>query len=165
MIFLQKLKIIFISTIVISLILSAYLWYEGYKFDNSPLNENIKNKIVTKQKELEYLAFKKFNVKRKIPIIISDKMPNKIYGMATYNENKIVIFLNKKRFKESEEYMLNNVLPHEYAHALMFVFKDFTQEFGGHTIKWEKICKKLNGLKCDRFVDNKDIIIGKTNIF
>ena len=58
--------------------------------------------------------------------------------------------------------MIKDVLPHEYAHALMFVLGDFSNINGGHSLKWEQICKKLNGLKCDRFVNNHDIIIGKT---
>lgn len=57
------------------------------------------------------------------------------------------------------------VLPHEYAHALMFLNKNFADKKDGHTKEWQNICKLLNGLRCDRFVNNHDIIVGKTNFF
>lgn len=161
--FLKRLKFIFVLFTLISLIFLFYIWYKDFNFDNSPLDSKIRSEISKKHKELEYLAFQRFGVRSTIPVIISNKIPAKIYGMAIINQSKkIVIYLNKKRFKESSKYMINDVLPHEYAHALMFVFNDFTKTNGGHTLKWENICKKLNGLKCDRFVDNHDIVIGKT---
>lgn len=161
--FLGKLKLIFISVTILALITLSYLWYKDYNFDNSPLSLEIKSEINKKKNELKILTQKEFGVNSNIPIIISNKMPSTIYGMATFNQSKeIVIYLNKKRFKESSKYMIDDVLPHEYAHALMFVFKDFTEENGGHTLRWENICKKLNGIRCNRFVDNHDIIIGKT---
>ncbi len=161
--FLGKLKLFFILITILALAALAYLWYKDYSFDNSPLNPKIKSQIDKKRYDLKLLASTKFGVNSTIPVVISNKMPSNIYGMATINQSKkIVIYLNKKRFKESSDYMINDVLPHEYAHALMFVFNDLTKENGGHTIRWENICKKLNGLRCNRFVDNHDIIIGKT---
>ena len=161
--FLDKLKVYFLIVCAIASIILIYLWYENYTFENSPLNTNLQNKISQKHKELKYLAYKKFNVTKNIPVVISDKMPSKIYGMATINNsNKIVIYLNKKRFKESSSYMLDDVLPHEYAHALMFVFNDFSKKNAGHTKRWQNICKELNGIKCDKFVDNHEIVNRKT---
>ena len=61
------------------------------------------------------------------------------------------------------DYMIDDVLPHEYAHALMFVTGNFSNENGGHTLKWQNMCIALEGLKCDRFVDHNDIVIGKTD--
>ena len=57
--------------------------------------------------------------------------------------------------------MINNVLPHEYAHALMFVFGNITNKNGGHTKQWQNICLSLEGKKCDRFVKHIDIMMGK----
>lgn len=151
---------------VISSLFLVYNWYESYEFKNNPLDENIRKKIYFKHQELEQLTYKKFNIKRKIPVKISDKMPSKLFGAATYSKNgQITIFLNKNHFKESLEYMIDDVLPHEYAHALMFVIGDFRDINGGHTLKWQNTCKALNGIRCDRFVNHNDIIIGKTNFF
>ncbi len=164
--FLQKLKTIFLSLTILASIFLVYNWYKTYEFKNNPLDEKILEEIKTKHLELQKLTYQKFGIYKKIPVLISDKMPSSLYGAATFSKtNEIKIYLNKKRFKESKDYMLTNVLPHEYAHALMFVKNDFTDENAGHSLKWQKICQSLNGLKCDRFVNHNDIIIGKTNFF
>ena len=81
--------------------------------------------------------------------------------LGRYKHGKIKIELNKKRFQENENYMINYVLPHEYAHALMFYFGKFEEENGGHTTLWQKFCFDVGGIKCDRFVDHNDILIEK----
>lgn len=164
--FLKKLKLFFLLTTILASIFLVSSWYKTYQFENNPLSEKVLKKIDIKKHELQVLALQKFGINKNIPVLVSNKMPSSLYGAATYSkENNIIIYLNKKRFKESSDYMLNSVLPHEYAHAIMFVLKDFTKENGGHSLKWQQICKALNGLKCDRFVNNNDIIIGKTNFF
>ena len=164
--FLKKLKFTFLSLTILASIFLVFNWYKSYEFKNNPLDEKILKKIKTKQIELYNLSYHKFGIREKIPVLISDKMPSSLYGAATFSKtSEIKIYLNKKRFKESSDYMLDNVLPHEYAHALMFATNNFTDDNGGHSLKWQKICQALNGLKCDRFVNHNDIIIGKTNFF
>jgi len=164
--FIKNIKVLFLIITILSLIFLIYSWYKNYQFKNHPLKKEILSLINRKHKDLEILAYKKYNIEKKIPVIISDKMPSKLFGVATYSKNgQIKIFLNKNRFQESLEYMINDVLPHEYAHALMFMQGKFTDKKGGHTIRWQKICKSLNGLRCNRFVNHNDIIIGKTNFF
>ncbi|MGB6327928.1 MAG: SprT-like domain-containing protein [Halarcobacter sp.] len=164
--FLKRLKLFFLVTTLLASVFLISSWYKTYQFENNPLDVKILKKIKIKQYELQTLAYKKFGVSRKIPVLVSNKMPSSLYGAATFSkENEIKIYLNKKRFKESSDYMLDNVLPHEYAHALMFAINDFTKQNAGHSLKWQKICIALNGLKCDRFVKEDDIIIGKTNFF
>ena len=68
-------------------------------------------------------------------------------------------------FQESKEYMINNVLPHEYAHALMFMFGDISNKKSGHSKKWIRVCNNIGGIKCEQFVDSHDIVIHKRNIF
>lgn len=160
---LQKLFMI-ITTSAIALL--VYLWYEDYSFSKKPLNKEYQLKIYEKNEELKKLAFKHFKITKSFPIIISDEMKTNRFGMASYSYNsKIEIHLNKKRFKENVNYMIDDVLPHEYAHAIMFYFKDFSKENSGHTKRWQAICKKLNGKRCDRFVNHNDILIEKTNLF
>ena len=164
--FLKKLKFFFLALTFVASFFLIFSWYNSYLFKNNPLDEKILKKVKIKERELQVLAYNKFQITRKIPIHISDKMPSSLYGAASFSKNsQIQIYLNKNRFKESSDYMIDNVLPHEYAHALMFAMNDFTKEHGGHSLKWQKICKSLNGLKCDRFVNHNDIIIGKTNFF
>lgn len=111
--------------------------------------------------KIRKIIFDKYGEKVNFPIEISDELPNNLYGMATMNDKKkIIIYLNKNRFKESEKYMYG-VLTHEYAHAMMFHFGDFTKENSGHTKKWQQICYDLGGTICERFVDAHDILIEK----
>lgn len=164
--FLQKLKIFFLTFTILATFFLIYNWYDNYQFKNNPLTQEIMQSIYTKHKELEINTYQKFNIKRKIPVIISDKMPSKLYGAATFSKSgQIQIFLNKNYFQESIDYMIDDVLPHEYAHALMFIYGNTTNQNGGHTLRWQNICKSLNGLRCDRFVNHNDIIRGKTNFF
>ncbi len=161
----KKISNIFLFITIISAFFLIYLWYKEYKFNNSSLDEKIVKRVEEKTKKLKALAYKNYNITYNIPIIISDKMKNNLFGMATFSKNNIVIFLNKKRFKENVEYMIEDTLPHEYAHAIMFLQGDFSNENAGHSLKWENICKNLQGKRCDRFVTHDDIIIEKTNPF
>lgn len=149
------------------IVLLIYSWYSSYQFDNNPISKDIQDKIAKKEYEILRLIKKHYNVNLKVPLTITNKMNSKLFGMAIFDTktNSIKIYLNKKRFKESLDYMLKDVLPHEYAHALMFNFGDFSNINGGHTLAWEKACLNLNGVKCDRFVNHNDIAIEKTNFF
>ncbi len=162
--FIKKLKFFFILLIFSSSIFLVFSLYKNYTFKNNDLSLKLKKEIRAKTIELRNLAYEKYDIRKNIPIIISNKLKSSLFGMATIDKKgKIAIFLNKKRFQESSEYMIKDVMPHEYAHALMFIFKDFTSSKAGHSLKWSNICKNLNGVKCDRFVNTNDIVIGKTN--
>lgn len=164
--FIQQLKKFFLIVVIIASLLLAYLWYEDYSFNSNPLSKKIQIKVYEKHQKLKYLAYKYFNIKRVFPITITEELDSNRYGMAVYSQNgQINLYLNKKRFKENENYMINDVMPHEYAHAIMFALQDFTNENQGHSRKWQEICKKLEGLRCNRFVNHQDILIEKTNPF
>ncbi|NVJ54043.1 MAG: SprT-like domain-containing protein [Campylobacteraceae bacterium] len=164
--FLKRLKLFFTAVTVLGTIFLIYSIYNTHKFKTSDLDEKTKNRINQKTIYLQSLAYRKFAVKRKIPIKISNKLPSNLFGAATFSQTgEIVIYLNKKRFKESVDYMIEDVLPHEYAHALMFVFGDVSKENGGHSKKWQNICKALEGKRCNRFVNHNDVIFDKTNLF
>lgn len=164
--FFKNLQKIFLLITISAFALLVLLWYEDYTFDKKPLDEKYKAQLKLKIKELNYLSRINFNITREFPIIISDEMNAKRFGMAVHKrDGSIEIYLNKKRFKESSNYMINDVLPHEYAHAIMFHIGDFSNKNSGHTKKWQNICKRLNGLRCERFVNHSDILIEKTKIF
>jgi len=161
-----KLQKLFLLITISASALLVYIWYQDYNFTKNPLEQKFQLQIYEKQQRLKSLAFKHYGITRSFHIIISDKMNANRFGMAVYDVNsQISIHLNKKRFKESANYMITDVLPHEYAHAIMFYFKDFSSQNSGHTKRWQNICKKLEGKRCDRFVNNQDILIEKTNPF
>jgi hypothetical protein len=139
-----------------------YLRYEDSKFFDNPLSPEILYKIDKKAFEIQKMIYQQYGNKIVVPIIPSEKIPDNLYGLTTIDKiGNITILLNKNRFKENEEYMIDYVLPHEYAHAMMFYFKDFSEKDGGHTPRWERFCKSINGKKCERFVDYKDILFQK----
>lgn len=166
MTFIKKLKFLFLFITVVAAVLLIFSWYKDYQFDHNPLTESLRQKIIKKESELLTLIKINYGININIPLIITNKMNKNLFGMATFDTNtqKIRILLNKKRFKESQSYMLKDVLPHEYAHALMFYLGDFSKENSGHTLKWQEACKRLNGIRCNRFVDYDDIIIDKTRL-
>jgi len=153
-------KIFAIITIV-SAILLTYILYTNKQFKNNDLPIQTLTKLKQKEYHLRKLIIQKYNMKVNIPVIISDKLQNRLYGLAAFNDGDIKIILNKNMFQESEDYMIDYVLPHEYAHAVMFLLNDFTNENSGHSKRWQNICLNLEGKKCDRFVKHKDIVMGK----
>ncbi|AXX91872.1 hypothetical protein CPU12_06060 [Malaciobacter molluscorum LMG 25693] len=162
----KRLMNIFLFITTFCLFLLIYIWYNSYIFNHNPLSEQINKKIKDKTNRLKNLSFYNYKITHNFPIIISDKLKNNEFGRTIYSKNKdIIIYLNKNRFKENSDYMINSVLPHEYAHAVMFYLQDFSNENGSHTKKWQKICENLEGKGCNRFVNNNDIIIEKTNLF
>jgi hypothetical protein len=162
--FIHKLYYFFFALVIVSVFLLAYNWHKDYEFDTNPLSQKLEKQIFEKKQQTRQLLRANFGFDLDVPLIVSEKLPSSLFGAAVFTQDeKIIIYLNKKRFKESSDYMIHHVIPHEYAHAVMFYLKDFSKEQSGHSIKWQNICKKLNGIKCDRFVDNHDIIIGKTS--
>jgi SprT protein len=153
-------RIFFILTLT-SLILFILVFFNDLKFRGNPLSKDVIKKLEQKERQITSLIYKNYHFKIKFPIIIEDQLPNNLFGLATYKKGVIKIYLNKKRFQENENYMIEYVLPHEYAHALMFYTKDFTKENGGHTKKWQEFCYNIGGKKCNRFVDHNDILIEK----
>lgn len=157
----KKIYNLFLIITLLSIIGIIYIQYTNVSFKNNPLSANTTIKIKQEVLKIRQKILQKYGVNVNFPIEISDELPNNLYGMATMNENKkIIIYLNKKRFKESEDYMYA-VLAHEYAHAMMFYFGDVTKVNSGHTKKWQQICYNIGGTTCERFVDRHDILIGK----
>jgi len=152
---------IFFTITIISIILFGYVVYNDQQFKNSELSLKTLTKLKQKEYNLRKLIMQKYNIDVNIPVLVSSKLQDNLFGIAAYNNGDIKIVLNKNRFQESEDYMIDYVLPHEYAHALMFVLNDFPKQNGGHSKKWQNICLNLDGKKCDRFVNHNDIVMGK----
>ena len=145
-----------------SMIMLGILMYNDMRFNSNPLSPELIKKINNKKLYLQKLIRQKYHTNFKAPVIISDKMPDNLFGVTIYTKkHEIKVVLNKNRFQESGEYMIDYVLPHEYAHAFMFELGEFRKENGGHTLKWQKICLALEGKKCDRYVKYDDILFGK----
>jgi len=158
----KNLKQLFLLLSFVAVSALLFNLYSSYKFRNNPISDKIKTKIEHKEYDLYQLAMQHYNITQRVPIIITDKIPSKLFGLASLDKEKNVkIYLNKKRMKESLDYMIEDVLPHEYAHAVIFLQGIYSPENGGHTKEWQDACIKLGGIKCERFVNHDDIVFGK----
>jgi len=152
---------IFIAIVIIASLYLMWNFYEGYRFKNNPISQEIQAKIDAKEQEVLKNIKVFYGIDFRVPLIISDELPSKLYGVAVLNKRgDIAIYINKKRIRESLDYMLDDVIAHEYAHALIFAKRDFNSD-DGHSQEWQDMCINLGGSRCDRFVNHNDIIYGK----
>ena len=157
----KQLELFFISMIVIAILFLGYNYYKSYSFKHNPLPQSYMEKI--KQKEQEVLANmqKVYGIYYKVPLIVTDKIQGRLYGLTAYENNEVKIYLNKKVMQESFEYMIDSVIAHEYAHALMFRLGYLHEEKAGHSKKWQEVCQNLGGKNCQQYVDTQEIILSK----
>lgn len=159
--FVQKLQYLFIAMITLALLYLSYNYYQAYRFKIDPLSPEIQAKIDAKEHEIQEHILRHYNLHFDVPLIVSDELPSKLYGMAVLQpQGQIKIFINKKRIRESLQYILDDVIAHEYAHALMFLQGQYGCN-DGHSEQWQEICLVLGGSRCDRFVNHNDIIYEK----
>ncbi len=157
----KKLEIGFASLILVSLLILIYNFYNSYSFKNSKLPESYKQLILEKEQEVLHHMQKNFGFVFRVPLIVTDKFKGRLYGLTSYENGEIKIYLNKKVMKESMDYMINSVIAHEYAHALMFKLGHMHTKDEGHSKEWQEICIKLGGNDCQQYVDQQEIIMSK----
>ncbi len=157
----KKLEKFFLLIIFIALGVLAKNYYTSHTFKDQPLSQKNQQRITLKEKEILQNMRKAFGYEKHYDLNVTDKFPGRLYGLTTFNEGKITIYLNKKVMQESMDYMVESVIAHEYAHALMFSLGHFEEDSGGHTEQWKEICQKLGGKDCRPYVDQKEIIMSK----
>lgn len=127
----------------------------------NPLPVEYQNAIAQEEKRVLAHMQKNYGFSKKFPLIVTDKIPGKLYGItALEKRGDIKIYLNKKVMKESFDYIIENVIAHEYAHAFLF-FVDKDQGPDGHGKIWQETCLNLGGRKCEKYVNAQDIVKGK----
>jgi len=159
--FKKRLEIFFIVMILASVALLGINYYKDYSFKHNPLPKSYLKRITNKEKDVLAHMEKNFGYQVKFPIIITDKIPGRLYGLTSYEGGHITIYLNKKVMQESMDYMVGSVVPHEYAHALLFYLHKNSSEKSGHSKLWQRTCKKLGGEDCRQYVDQQEIIMSK----
>jgi len=145
----------------VALAILAYNYYKSYSFKNNPLDESYIQKIDAKEQDVLQHMQNNFGFVYQFPIIITDKIPGRLYGLTSYENGVIKVYLNKKVMQESFEYMVESVIAHEYAHALLFKLGRSTNEKAGHSKLWQDTCVKLGGEDCRQYVNQKEIILSK----
>ena len=157
--FVKKLEYAFILLIIFALLYLAKNYYDDYQFKNNPIPDEYKLAISKKEKEVLALMQKHYGLVYKVPLIVTDEFKGRLYGLAVYKDGKTKIYLNKKVMQESFDYIIDSVIAHEYAHALMFRLGKFSGD--GHSQEWQEACVKLGGIGCMKYVDRDDVVMGK----
>ena len=157
----KRLETLFILIIGIALAVLAYNYYKTYTFKHNPLPQSYIEKIDAKEQDVLQHMEKNFGKSYQFPLIITDKIPGRLYGLTSYKNGVIKIYLNKKVMQESFKYMIESVIAHEYAHALLFKLGRNTHEKEGHSRLWQETCVKLGGKDCRQYVNQKEIILSK----
>ena len=158
----KKIQIIFMFISFIAVLFLVRNWYSSYSFKKNPISQKYQQAITQEEQRVLSNMQKNLGFKYKVPIIITDKIPGKIYGVTSLDEDgSIKIYINKKVMKESMDYIISNVIAHEYAHALLFKSGDYKKIKDGHSKLWQKTCMKLGGEKCQKYVNSHDVIMGK----
>lgn len=159
--FVKKLEFAFILLIISALIYLAKNYYDDYQFKHNDIPQSYKKRITQKEKEVLNLMQKHYGIAYKVPLIVTDKFKGRLYGLTVYKDGDVKIYLNKNVMQESIDYMVDSVIAHEYAHALMFRLGHFSRDKDGHSKEWQSSCIKLGGIGCRQYVDKKDVIMGK----
>lgn len=158
----KKIQVIFLIVSLLAVIVLLRNWYNTYNFKNNPISQEYQDAIALEEQRVLNNMVKSFGYKYKVPIIITDKIPGKVYGVTSLdNDGNIKIYLNKKVMKESVDYILSDVIAHEYAHALLFKEGAYKNKSDGHSKLWQNTCVKLGGAKCAKYVNSHDVIMGK----
>lgn len=159
--FTKRLEAIFLGMILLATALLLYNFYNSYSFKNNPLPQNYIKQIHAKEQDILKHMQQNFGYSYKFPIIITDKIPGRLYGLTTYRGGAITIYLNKKVMQESFKYILESVIAHEYAHALLFELGHNSNKNEGHSKEWKETCVKLGGKDCRQYVNQHEIIMSK----
>lgn len=159
--FTKKLETIFLLIIVIAIGILGYNYYKSYTFKNNDIPDSYKKLISDKEQEVLQNMQSEFGFVLKVPLIVTDKFKGRLYGLTSYKNGDIKIYLNKKVMQESMDYMVDSVIAHEYAHALMFKLGHIHTTKKGHPQKWQEICTKLGANDCQQYVDQQEIIMSK----
>ncbi|NOQ30646.1 MAG: sprT domain-containing protein [Helicobacteraceae bacterium] len=159
--FKKKLELVFIFIALSAILFMAKNYYDEYQFKHNPIAQELLDRIYDKEREILTLMQQNYGYKVAFPIEVTDKIPSNLYGVTSSDsKGNIKILLNKKRFKESMDYIVESVLPHEYAHALIFKQGKYRGS-DGHSKAWQESCVKLGGVGCAKYVNSNDVIMGK----
>lgn len=157
----KKLEFIFASVIVIAMSILATNYYKEYSFTHNEIPQSYKERISQKVQDILERMQMNFGFRVEVPIVVTDKIKGRLYGFTSYDNGQITIYLNKNVMRESMDYMIDSVIAHEYAHALMFKFNPYYISQGGHSKEWQSICQKLGGVDCQQYVNQHEIIMSK----
>ncbi len=171
----KRLNIIFISMMMVAVSVLGNNFYNSYQFNNNDIPDNYKQQIYDKEQEILQNMQSKFGFMFKVPLIVTDKLGDNLYGLTTYKNGEVKIYLNKNVMHKSMDYMLDNIIAHEYAHAILFkresrdnrgAAKHYREKSPhskecGHSKEWKDTCVKLGGDSCQQYVHQEEVSMFK----
>jgi predicted SprT family Zn-dependent metalloprotease len=157
----KKLEALFIGMIIIAVLILANNWYSTNNFKNNPISDEYQKLITQKEQEILENMQEHYGFKFQVPLIVTDKFKNRLYGAAVNKDGKIKIYLNKNVMQESMDYMVDSVIAHEYAHVFMFKKRFNSSKDSGHSAEWKQTCINIGGLNCEQYVDRDEVVMGK----
>ena len=157
----KKLEFIFLLVIFSAIAILTYNYYKSYTFKHNDIPNSYKERIHLKELEVLTKMQMYYGKEIRFPLIVTDKFQGRLYGLTSYDKGNIKIYLNKKVMQESMDYMIDSVIAHEYAHALMFKRGFIHENNDGHSKEWQRTCVKLGGKDCRKYVNQKEIIMSK----
>ncbi|WP_415396064.1 SprT-like domain-containing protein [Sulfurimonas sp. CS5] len=159
--FSKNLERLFLAVILIALLVLVKNYYDGYTFKINDIPDSYKQRIANKEQEVIQLMQSHYGFSFRVPIIITDRFKGRLYGITAYKDGEIKIYLNKKVMQESMDYMVDSVIAHEYAHALIFKLGIRDRNKDSHSKEWQQACVNLGGLNCEQYVNSQDVVMGK----
>lgn len=157
----KRMELIFLTMILLFASILGYNMLKNYQFKHTDLPESYKEKITQREQKILSNMQTNLGFRYKFPLIVTDRIPGRLYGLTTLNDGKIKIYLNKKVMQESFDYIIDEVIAHEYAHAVLMQLGYIDEVKAGHSKRWEKVCKALGGKECRQYVNQKEIIMAK----
>ena len=103
--FTKKLEFIFISIILIAAAVLGLNSYKSYMFKNNDIPDSYKQLIKNKEQEVLRNMQRNYGYALKFPLIVTDKFKGRLYGLTSYQNGEIKIYLNKKVMQESMDYI------------------------------------------------------------
>ncbi len=130
---------IFIASVVFLLVLFLYPEQTLTQADIDRLNQK-KQDLIQKTHTL-------YGFNYNVPLYI-EETDKRVWGAMLYSggmPQKIVI--NKGYYLENPDYVVNFVLPHEWAHVVARLI--YKTSIRSHGEEWLAICKSLSEIRCD----------------
>lgn len=158
--FKRRLEILFLVVIVVALSVLAKNYYDSYAFNHNAIPQEYQQRIDAKEQEVLRRMKQQYGYAVRFPLIVTDRFQGRLYGLTTYTDGQIKIYLNKKVMRESIDYMVESVIAHEYAHALLF-YQGHVDAGDGHSSLWQETCTRLGGQNCRQYVDAQEVVMGK----
>ncbi len=100
----KKLEYFFLGMIFSAISYLLYNYYKTASFENSEIPQSYKERIFNKEQEVLENMQKNFGYVFQVPLIVTDEFKGRLYGLTSYKNGEIKIYLNKKVMQESMDY-------------------------------------------------------------